>query len=113
MHFNLDISIAVVLTTRLTNHLSYRYKLPITKILLLLKIYLEWIGSLGSHQRNIESLGIELFKVKGNLANNVMYNILHTRTINYNLRSKTNFTSNCVNTDKFSLNLLRYFASKV
>ena len=27
------------------------------------------------HQKNIQSLAIELFKVKGNLSNNVMYDI--------------------------------------
>ena len=27
------------------------------------------------HQRNIQSLAIELFKVKGNLSNNIMYDI--------------------------------------
>ena len=61
------------------------------------------------HQRNIQSLAIELFKVKGNLSNNIMYNIFQTRKINYNLRSQSDFASNCVNTSKFSLNSLRYF----
>ena len=65
------------------------------------------------HQRNIQPLAIELFKVKGNLSNNVMYDIFQTRKINYNLRSETDFASNCVNTNEFGLNLLRYFASKV
>ena len=65
------------------------------------------------HQRNIQSLAIELFKVKGNLANNIMYDIFQTRKINYNLRSQTNFASICVKTKKFGLNSLRYFASKV
>ena len=65
------------------------------------------------HQRNMKSLAIELFKVKGNLSNNIMYDIFQTRKINYNLRSQTNFASNCVNTKKFGLNSLRYFASKI
>ena len=38
------------------------------------------------HQRNIHSLAIELFKVKGNLSTNIMYDIFQTRKINYNLR---------------------------
>ena len=45
------------------------------------------------HQRNIQSLAIELFKVKGNLSNNIMYDIFQTRKINYNLRSQTDFAS--------------------
>ena len=52
---------------------------------------------------NIQSLATELFKVKGNLSNNIMYNIFQTRKINYNLRSQTDFASNCVNTNKFGL----------
>ena len=55
---------------------------------------------------------MELFKVKGNLSNNIMY-IFQTRKINYNLRSQTDFASICVNTKNFGLNSLRYFASKV
>ena len=42
--------------------------------------------------------------------------IYQTRKINYHLRSQTDFASICVNTNKFSLNLLRllrYFGSKV
>ena len=65
------------------------------------------------HQRNIQSLTMELFKVKGNLSNNIMYDIFQTRKIIYNLRSQTDFASICVNTKNFGLNLLRYFASKV
>ena len=65
------------------------------------------------HQRNIHSLAIEFFKVKGSLSNNIMNDIFQTRKINYNLRSQTDFASICVNTNKFGLNSLRYFASKV
>ena len=42
-----------------------------------------------------------------------MYDIFQTRKTNYNLRSQTDFASICVNTKKFGLNSLRYFASKV
>ena len=45
------------------------------------------------HQRNIQSLAIELFKVQGNLSKNIMYDIFQTRKINYNLRSQTDFAS--------------------
>ena len=43
------------------------------------------------HHRNIQSLAIELFKVKENLSNTVMNDILQTRTLTYNLRSQTDF----------------------
>ena len=65
------------------------------------------------HQKNIQLLAIELFKVKGNLSNNTMYDISQTRKINCNLRSQSDFASHCVNTKKFGLNSLRYFASEV
>ena len=42
-----------------------------------------------------------------------MYDIFQTRKINYNLRSQTDFANDCVNTDKFGLNSLRYLDSKV
>ena len=42
-----------------------------------------------------------------------MYDIFQTRKIDYNLRPKTDFASICVNTKKFGLNLLRYFASNI
>ena len=41
-----------------------------------------------------------------------MYHILQTRKANYSF-AQTDFASNCVNNNKFGLNSLRYFASKV
>ena len=65
------------------------------------------------HHRNIQSLATELFKVKDNLSNTVMNDILQTRSLPYNLRSQTDFVRSFVNTSRFGLNPLRYFASKV
>ena len=65
------------------------------------------------HQRNIHSLAIELFKVKRNLSNVIMYNIFKKRTLTYNLRSQTDFVRDCVNTRRYGLNSLSYFAPKV
>ena len=42
-----------------------------------------------------------------------MSDIFPTRVLNYILRSQTDFFRNTVNTTKFGLNSLRYFASKV
>ena len=42
-----------------------------------------------------------------------MDDILQTRTLPYNLRSNTDFARISVNTSRFGLNSLRYFASKV
>ena len=64
------------------------------------------------HHRNIQSFAIELFKFKENLLNTIMNDILQTRTLPHNLRSNTDFARSFVNTSRFGLNSLRYFASK-
>ena len=98
-------------TTQLTIYMSDRYGVYIKTILSLSKIHLKEICRLLFIRGT--SLVIELFKIKGNLSNNVMYYIFQTRKINYNLRSHPDFASNCVNTNKFGLNSLRYFCSTV
>ena len=65
------------------------------------------------HHRYIQSLAIKLFKVKENLSNTIMNDILQTSTLTYNLRSQTDFVRSFVNTSHFGQNSLRYFASKV
>ena len=42
-----------------------------------------------------------------------MNDILQTRALPFNLRSQTDFARSFVNTNRFGLNSLRYFASKV
>ena len=42
-----------------------------------------------------------------------MYNFLKTRRLTYNLRSQTDFVRDCVNTRRYGLNSLSYFAPKV
>ena len=64
------------------------------------------------HHRNIQSLAVELFRVKENLSNTIMSHTFATRVLNYNLRSQTDFLRNTINTIKFVLNSLRQFASK-
>ena len=67
-------SIAGVPTTKLTICMSDYYELSIKTTLVLSKIYLKRDKSVTIHQRNIQSLAIELFKVKRNLSN---YNVRH------------------------------------
>ena len=45
------------------------------------------------HQKNIQSLVIELFKVKIQLLNVIICNILKTRIVTHNLRSLTETAS--------------------
>ena len=65
------------------------------------------------HRKNIQSLVIELFKVKENLSNTIINYILQTRILTYNLRPQTNFSRRFVITSHFDLNALRCFALKV
>ena len=66
------------------------------------------------HHRNIQSLAIELFKVKQNLSNS-MFNVIYfrPRSISYNLRPQTNFIKSNASTSQYGLNSMRCFASKV
>ena len=62
---------------------------------------------------SFHSIAIELFKVTENLSNTIMNHILQTRTLAYSLRSQTDFARSFVNTSRFGLNSLRYFALKM
>ena len=55
----------------------------------------------------------ELFKVNKNLSNVIMCNILKTRAMTYNLRSRKDFVRNCVNTIRYGLYSQISFAPKV
>ena len=65
------------------------------------------------HHRNIQSLAIELLKVKSILSNRIMCDIFETRNFNYNLRSQMDFVRARVNTSSFGLNSLKYLATKI
>ena len=64
--------------------------------------------------KNIQTLAIELCKVKNNLSNQIIQEIFEKRqNIDYNLRSQKDFVLPSVNTTYFSLHLLRYFSLKI
>ena len=65
------------------------------------------------HHRNIQSLAIELFKVKSNLSNRIMCDIFETRNLDYNLRSQIDFIRTRANTSSFGLSFLKYLATKI
>ena len=65
------------------------------------------------HQKNIQSLTIEFFRVKNILSNRIMCDVFETRNLNYNLRSQTDFIRTCVNNSSFGLNYLKYLATKI
>ena len=63
--------------------------------------------------KNIQSLAIELFKIKKETANPILCDIFPLRSIDYHLRSQTDFSVSAIITTHFDLNSLQYFASKV
>ena len=65
------------------------------------------------HHRNIQSLAIEIYKIKENLSNEIMSSVFPLRLIKYNLRTQSDFFRNSVNSSKYDLNSIRFFASKV
>ena len=74
---------------------------------------LEKDGLYSIHHKMIQTLSIELFKIKTNLSNNKTCDISQTRGIRYNSRSHTDFGGYCVNTNRFGLNSLKFLAAKV
>ena len=65
------------------------------------------------NHRNIQSLAIELFKVKSNLSSRIICDIFETRNLGYNLRSQTDFVRTFVNNSSFGLSSLKYLAAKI
>ena len=66
------------------------------------------------YTKNIESIAIELSKVKNNLSNQIMQkNFEKRQDLDYNFRFQTDFVLSGVNTTYFGLHSLRYFSSKI
>ena len=71
-------------------------------------------NSVSFHHKNIQLLGIKLYKVKSNLSTHLMSEIFNLRNIDYNLRSQTDFKQGRrVNTVNYGLKSLRYLAPKI
>ena len=65
------------------------------------------------HQRNIQSLAIELFKVKQNISTHMMNNIFQMRDdLRYNLRSQAKFLRSSANKSQYGLNSEEFLVQK-
>ena len=65
------------------------------------------------HHRNIQSLAIELFKVKNEISNPIIADIFDIRHVSYNLRSQVYFPVDHINTSQYGLSSIRFYGSKV
>ena len=70
--------------------------------------FLEFDKSLKIHHRNIQTLAIELFKIKNNLSVAIINDIFQPRAVRYNLRSQIDLTRPNINSEHFGISSLRY-----
>ena len=54
---------------------------------------------------NVQSLAIELFKIKNNVSVTIMNDIFQPRAVSYNLRSQIDFNRSNINSEHFEINL--------
>ena len=74
---------------------------------------LEKDNSVAIHLRNLRMLATELYKSKEHLAAPVMHEIFEQRSIQYNLRSQTDFQLGSVKRVSCGLRALRYLGPKI
>ena len=70
-------------------------------------------NSICIHYRNIQSLALELYKVRHTILNSLILDIFSRRSVDYNLRTQTDFIKPFTNTTRYGLKSLICFASKV
>ena len=70
-------------------------------------------NSVSLHHRNIRLLAIELCKTKNNLSSQLMLELFQRWEVNYNICSRTDFSSRTINTSSFSLKSLGYLTRKI
>ena len=70
-------------------------------------------NSVTIHVRNLRILATELYKTKENLAAPIMHEIFEQRSIQYNLRSQTDFQLGSVKSVNCGLRALRYIGPKI
>ena len=111
LSFNMDVSCSEV-----NNKINYLHERSLRRVYKdnnsFFKELLKKDNSFTVDHRNIQSLAIELFKVKANLSNTIMSDIFQTRTLTCNLKQQTNFARGFVNTSRFDLNSFRFHRKK-
>ena len=70
-------------------------------------------GSFIVHQTNIETLLLEMYKIKHNLSESCLKDLFSVVNGNYNLRSQSDFGVPDINTVFYDANSIRYFESVI
>ena len=70
-------------------------------------------GSFIVHQTNIETLLLEIYKIKHNLSESCLKDLFSVVNGNYNLRSQSNFGVPDIKTVFYDANSIRYFGSVI
>ena len=68
--------------------------------------------SICTHYRNIQSEAIELYKVKHTISNSLILDIFPLRSVDYNLRTQTDFIKPSTNTTRYGLKSLNFSCFK-
>ena len=74
---------------------------------------LEKDNSVSIHNRNLQSLATEMYKVKNQLSPKIMTDVFRLREISYNLRNNTDFMSKNVHSVRYGTESLSYLGPKI
>ena len=70
-------------------------------------------NSVSIHHRNLQVLATEIYKIKNKIAPEIMKDILHERTIIYNVRNNSGFITYNVNTMRYVVDTIHHLGPKI
>ena len=70
-------------------------------------------GSFTIHQTNIQTLLLQMYKIKHNLSENCLKDLCSIVNGNYNIRSQSDFVVPSINTVFYGANSINYFGSVI
>ena len=70
-------------------------------------------NSVSIHHRNLQVLATEIYKIKNKIAPEIMNDILLERSIIYNLRNNSGFTTYNVNTMRYGVDTIHHLGPKI
>ena len=74
---------------------------------------LEMDNSVSIHQRNLQKLAIAMYKIKHKLSPKPMTELFNQKMLQYNLRNKRQWETNCVRTVKYGIETISFMGPKV